>query len=987
MIKDFSVEKINSRIDRIITRALLITSDEQESDPLNIYHNTRLYDLVLEPIAALCLEKVDLETRNLFFSEIGNIRRCTKLLKPGDDVYSCQDCAVDETSIMCEECFMNSVHVKHHFVQKFQTLEFFCSCGDSKAYTNSGACCKHRIQNNSRTLPEIFVRRIKNIIRHLFKYLELLLGDEALLDAYVTDKLLMNNDLVNLDPDNNPKGFFSRFLGRWYTTNTHKSCLLIFKPDREKLDYATSCAIFANPPIQRLSLLNDFEISGYSCLLNRASEWKCKVFSFIIQKCIRYNRPGSGLQCRVMKVYRIFFMKLSTVLINFIHVTCLKKSQLCDLVSEILFNRTTLHQQLFFNKSLWKDIRYNLVHHIILPTVFSRTGGLNLVKFYTEIFGLSYSLLLVDNSLQDYLYTISIHLAKSRTLFTRLVEYGLLCSILDFVSCMFKRCGFRNGTLISEVYNKFVSSNSNTIHAITTDFGDMLYVYVDGVDLSVLTKSELKKAAIRLVKFCADFDDMEPLILRNIPQEYEINSDGVAVAVSTLRYVCQCLVACLMKFDGISNLIIREFLKAFKKDLNRILEPQLSTREAIERLITLHNIESKPFSIFNLSQRLFFYTLTKCVIKGTLSNKLKKVIFNDQRLLIWISKAAIISLSVEMSFKAGRLMNPSNHLVALLSMYHKAVMAHNFFVPDFCAIQFLISFVCPEDFLKYVLFNICPSIREKTSVSQPLASILSLSEFKDSLALQQVLILIYNALTELRLDGSFKDSDSYFVEREDIVNLVSECKKYLRNYSCLDSDTSKSHDQYSNFTNYDESFFEFYNALLTRPKKGSRRIFPKYLNPGTPFHYLNTIEDTKYIFESLISQYKIRVPNFLLPDVTTMKGIFKGMDDFTFSETFMEFIMQCFVIWYQNPDLWKKDSPDLLLLILLIICLILRVSKDGCISDLHRKRMLDFFGPHPKLANRSLYDIIKDERPNSENPLVASMMDRFIDLVHIEQRK
>ncbi|KII74536.1 hypothetical protein RF11_09142 [Thelohanellus kitauei] len=163
------------------------------------------------------------------------------------------------------------------------------------------------------------------------------------------------------------------------------------------------------------------------------------------------------------------------------------------------------------------------------------------------------------------------------------------------------------------------------------------------------------------------------------------------------------------------------------------------------------------------------------------------------------------------------------------------------------------------------------------------------------------------------------------------------------------------------------------------------RVSPKDFDQGCPFYYLNTLEDGQRAFKNLLGLYKNRVPDFVPPDVIALRKEFKGMDAFMFSETFLDFLMECFVKWYRKPELWKRDSPDLILFILLILCLILRVSKDRSICDSYRKRMFDFFGPCPKLENRSLLDITK-ELPNCRNPLVAAMIKRVISLSHLGRR-
>ncbi|KII68749.1 hypothetical protein RF11_13214 [Thelohanellus kitauei] len=357
-------------------------------------------------------------------------------------------------------------------------------------------------------------------------------------------------------------------------------------------------------------------------------------------------------------------------------------------------------------------------------------------------------------------------------------------------------------------------------------------------------------------------------------------------------------------------------------------------------------------------------------------------------LLIWISQTAITSLSLEMYLKADRLVDCPNKLRSLVSDYHSPILVHYLFMQDFNAIQFLMSFIGPEHFLKCLLFNICPSIREKVSISQSFASILSLPEFKDTLVLQQVLILIHNALSEMRIVGDLKDPDSYFMERQFNHMLASECKTETDLRTTVYMDRNSFRPIQLSRRNNKFGGLKVDSACNTENPQNetTQKLSPKYLNPGCPFYYLNTIKETEFAFESLLCYYKLQVPDFVLPGVTGLREEFKGLEAFMFSEAFLDFILECFVNWYKNPELWKKDSPDLFLFILLILCLILRVYKDRSIRESYRDRMFDFFGKHPKLENRSLLEIIKNEVPNCQNPLVAVMIDRFIDLSHLGKR-
>ncbi|KII66469.1 hypothetical protein RF11_11732 [Thelohanellus kitauei] len=149
------------------------------------------------------------------------------------------------------------------------------------------------------------------------------------------------------------------------------------------------------------------------------------------------------------------------------------------------------------------------------------------------------------------------------------------------------------------------------------------------------------------------------------------------------------------------------------------------------------------------------------------------------------------------------------------------------------------------------------------------------------------------------------------------------------------------------------------------------------LHPGSPFYYLNTIDDTRQILARYSIIYNSGIPGFRLPGVVELIEEFKGLDNFIFSETFLGFIMECFVNWYRKPESWKKTPPDLFPCILLCISFVLSVSKNRTICKTFHDRWSIFWGPHRRLANISFLDIMKSERPSNQNPLVMPMTVRF----------
>lgn len=67
---------------------------------------------------------------------------CGKKLYSGMVGYSCLDCQMDPTCIICKECFENGDHTGHRFQIK-QHVSGMCDCGDPDAWKAEGNCINH----------------------------------------------------------------------------------------------------------------------------------------------------------------------------------------------------------------------------------------------------------------------------------------------------------------------------------------------------------------------------------------------------------------------------------------------------------------------------------------------------------------------------------------------------------------------------------------------------------------------------------------------------------------------------------------------------------------------------------------------------------------------------------------------------------------------------------------------------------------------------
>ncbi|KRX08492.1 hypothetical protein PPERSA_12973 [Pseudocohnilembus persalinus] len=93
---------------------------------------------------------------------LGQIKQtfCGKILTRNDIGFKCYDCEMDNTCIICKDCFEKGNH-KGHRVYQQQGCQGMCDCGDIEAWKKEGFCSDHQgfIQEdkiNLNELPEQF---------------------------------------------------------------------------------------------------------------------------------------------------------------------------------------------------------------------------------------------------------------------------------------------------------------------------------------------------------------------------------------------------------------------------------------------------------------------------------------------------------------------------------------------------------------------------------------------------------------------------------------------------------------------------------------------------------------------------------------------------------------------------------------------------------------------------------------------------------------
>lgn len=108
---------------------------------------------------------------------------CGRVFKSGEPTYSCRDCGLDPTCVLCVDCFKSSEHKNHKYKMSMSCGGGYCDCGDIEAWRSSPFCETHgravRQQEEGRDgnepnpldrLPPDLVSRVELVLRAVLLY-------------------------------------------------------------------------------------------------------------------------------------------------------------------------------------------------------------------------------------------------------------------------------------------------------------------------------------------------------------------------------------------------------------------------------------------------------------------------------------------------------------------------------------------------------------------------------------------------------------------------------------------------------------------------------------------------------------------------------------------------------------------------------------------------------------------------------------------------
>uniref|UniRef100_A0A646QGC2 E3 ubiquitin-protein ligase n=1 Tax=Hemiscolopendra marginata TaxID=943146 RepID=A0A646QGC2_9MYRI len=315
---------------------------------------------------------------------------CGKVFKNGEPTYSCRDCGMDITCVLCVDCFKTSAHRDHRYKMSTSGGGGYCDCGDIEAWKEAAFCDRHNQRNydlDSKSfdrLPKDLVGRAKLILHCVLKYCYQLLTWERANDlpSDLQCKKILSEDSFTTMLFNDEVHTYEQVI---QTLHRAIECT-----QKEAIDYATA-----------------IDREGRSIV--RCAQFKsCDLARSCIER-LTSRHGAKPLKVTVMHTsvvaHQIFAMKLLSWLQGFIGISDSLRYLFSETVMTSSGNENSvLEGVLLCDTQLWKTARTQW-HQLMI-------GGMLMdqecKKTFAQVFTKNYPALMKDFIFDDHDHSLSV---------------------------------------------------------------------------------------------------------------------------------------------------------------------------------------------------------------------------------------------------------------------------------------------------------------------------------------------------------------------------------------------------------------------------------------------------------------------------------------------------------------------------------------------------------------------------------------------------
>jgi len=135
---------------------------------------------------------------------------CGSIFKNGEPTYSCRECSMDPTCVLCSNCFKKSTHRSHKYKMSTSCGGGCCDCGDPEAWKKD-YCCEDHVAVEKTEVDSLISEEGLEVARVVFK---------AVL-SYCVNMLQIDSDASFPDADNETNPIEDVYCTLLYNDETH----------------------------------------------------------------------------------------------------------------------------------------------------------------------------------------------------------------------------------------------------------------------------------------------------------------------------------------------------------------------------------------------------------------------------------------------------------------------------------------------------------------------------------------------------------------------------------------------------------------------------------------------------------------------------------------------------------------------------------------------------------------------------------------------
>ncbi|CAH0560295.1 unnamed protein product [Brassicogethes aeneus] len=147
------------------------------------YSDEAIQKVLISPLEEFIFDGVPSEVLSKLLNAEKAQSVCGRVFKMGEPTYSCRECGMDGTCVLCVDCFKNSAHRYHKYRMGQSGGGGCCDCGDTEAWKKDPFCQKHSVdQDEEDRLPGDVLGRTRAVFDAVLWYAFRLLNTDLISD-------------------------------------------------------------------------------------------------------------------------------------------------------------------------------------------------------------------------------------------------------------------------------------------------------------------------------------------------------------------------------------------------------------------------------------------------------------------------------------------------------------------------------------------------------------------------------------------------------------------------------------------------------------------------------------------------------------------------------------------------------------------------------------------------------------------------------------